>query len=300
LRPARENICAVVVTYHPDAGIRMRIRTLASQVRRIVIVDNGSKQASLDILRGIVEETNAQLISNQENLGIATALNQGAEWALDQGYAWLLTLDQDSVVDHDLVMGLLDVHEQLDDHSGVGMIAPNFRSDYGERWKELASRPHAWIPRHTVITSGSLLSLYAFSVAGRFRDDFFIDMVDTEYCLRLRERGYKIYMTTRPLMTHAIGNQTLHKLLWANVIATNHSALRRYYIARNRLVLASNYKMREPRAVWREFKNMILDSVTIALFEKGKKAKLCAIFTGLRDGIIGRMGKKADLSESRN
>jgi rhamnosyltransferase len=292
LRPTPENVCAVVVTYHPDADFVHRIALLAPQVQRIVVVDNGSTPPAIAMLNHSAAMFGVHLILNAENLGIATALNQGVEWGANQGFAWVVTLDQDSVVDADMVTGLQEIYDQMDRKKDIAVIAPNFRSLFGKYWKRLASSEDKWIEREAVITSGSLLSVSAYRAAGKFRDDFFIDMVDTEYCLRLRSKGYRIFITTKPLMTHAIGAQTRHNILWGGVNATNHSALRRYYIARNRLVLARMYLRREPRAVWGELKNMMIESIVIILCESEKKSKLTAIATGVWDAMRGRMGKK--------
>ena len=50
----KEDICAVVVTYNPDGEMDDRIGKLASQVKRIVIIDNGSRSESF---AGVVKAT---------------------------------------------------------------------------------------------------------------------------------------------------------------------------------------------------------------------------------------------------
>jgi rhamnosyltransferase len=294
-RPAMENICAVVVTYNPDLGLMERMARIVSQVKCVVVIDNGSNLECTNMLRRIAETLPVDLISNQDNLGIATALNQGAEYAIGKGYAWLLTLDQDSILELDMLSGLQHVYDQLDRKDTIGIIAANFSSKYGKRWKALASSGRDWIATQTVITSGSLLSLSVFRSAGRFRDDFFIDQVDREYSLRLLSMGYKLYMTTRPLMHHAIGMQTCHDFLGIQVIAFNHSVIRRYYIARNRLALARIYLWRYPGVAWSDLRNMMIETIVILLYESNKKKKLLAIGMGLLDGLQGKMGKKNNL-----
>lgn len=292
MHPEPENICALVIAYHPDAGLPDRIRLATSQVSRVIVVDNGSPRDAVHMLQHVAAEFQIHFILNPDNRGVATALNQGIEWALAQGYAWVLALDQDTVVDQDMVHGLLEVYDQLAEKSDIGIIAPNYRGQHAKSWKKLASEKSIWVERRDVITSGSLISMQAFCETGKFRDDFFIDLVDTEYCLRLRSHGYAIYMATRPLMTHAVGAQTRHRMIRGGVIASNHSALRRYYIARNRLVLAGIYLWREPKVVLRECMNMLIELGVIVLYESNKKDKLHAIFIGFLDAVSGRMGKQ--------
>ena len=42
-KPSRNNICAVVVTYHPDIKLRERIEQIRYQVDKLLIIDNNSE-----------------------------------------------------------------------------------------------------------------------------------------------------------------------------------------------------------------------------------------------------------------
>lgn len=292
--PTRESVCAIIVTFRPDTDFPNRLRRASAQVSRVVIVDNGSSSNAVEMLCGTVSDLNIHLILNKDNLGVATALNQGIESALSEGYDWVLMLDQDTEVDVDLVKGLQHAYVQLQDQNhcpNIGIIASNYRYKVGEIWKQKITNSGLWVEQRSVITSGSLLSLSAYRTAGRLPDNFFIDMVDTEYCFRLRMLGYRIYMTAQPLMTHSIGAKTPHKLLWMNVSTTNHSASRRYYIARNRIVLIRKYLSHEPVALWCDAKNVLAEILAIVLYERDKSNKLSAFLKGIRDGLVGRMGK---------
>src|SRR4030095_5315976 len=76
-----------------------------------------------------------------------------------------------------------------------------------------SDEPGASIERRTVITSGTLLSLNAYDAIGRFRDDFFIDGIDHEYCLRARAKRYRILLMLAPLLVHSIGERKLVRVL---------------------------------------------------------------------------------------
>lgn len=84
------------MTYHPDEGIRARLRPLIGAVGAILLVDNGSEPAEIARLGRLLADDGAHLLQNERNLGLATALNQGFRWAADRGYGWVLTLDQDT------------------------------------------------------------------------------------------------------------------------------------------------------------------------------------------------------------
>jgi rhamnosyltransferase len=157
----------------------------------------------------------------------------------------------------------------------------------------LESSGDAWDEVDTVITSGSLLSLTAFAHIGPFREDFFIDYVDTEYCVRARAKSYRIVKTRRPLMSHSIGKPTQHRLLWMKKWTSNHSADRRYYIARNHTVMVreSGKYLLGAWAIASLF-SCITALKRIALYEESKGRKIAAVFLGWWDGMRGNMGPR--------
>jgi len=289
--PATEAVCAVIVTYHPDAGLADRIEKVIKQVGQIVIVDNGSQGAGLQQIRDVVDRLAVHLISNASNEGIARALNTGVRWAESRGYLWVLTLDQDSIVAADMVSSLLDVFHDDQFPEKVAVIGSNFRDKVsGRTLCDDMIRPASpsGCEMKTVLTSGSLVSVDAFRSIGGFREDFFVDCVDHEYCLRARSRGYRILMTAKVVMEHGLGVPTEHRLLWGKFGTSNHSPLRRYLMARNIMILVREYLDKEPawivRCLWIHSKSMLL----VCLFEKQRISKVKGTIRGCIDGIMGR------------
>jgi rhamnosyltransferase len=289
-------VCAVVVTYHPDADFGARFARVAAQVAAAVIVDNGSSADAVTRLGALAANPGVTLVSHGENLGIARALNTGIRHAQGRGCPWALLLDQDTVVDDDLVDTLLGAYASCPEPARIAAVGARFR-DTHER--PAATRPlHAggesWQEVEAVITSGTLLALGPFAVIGPFRDEFFIDYVDIEYCLRARARGYRIIETRRPLMAHTVGAPTSHQILGREKWTTNHSADRRYYIARNNTVLLREYGTSKGGSWrWKSVVRSFRLCKRIALFERDKLAKISAVGRGWWDGVRGNMGKRA-------
>jgi rhamnosyltransferase len=290
--PAPANVCAVVVTYHPGQELPVRLATLAEQVEHIIIIDNASDPAERDMMRRLADGRRIELIENQNNLGVAAALNIGAARASQRGQCWLLTMDQDTAVHPDLLSGMSEAYRACPFRDRVAVIAANFMvANYGDLFVRAGRDGPPFVERATAITSGSLVSLPDLEAAGGFREDFFIDFVDHEYCLRLRSMGRKIIYTSRPLMDHAIGQPRRYRLLWFRPASSNHSPLRRYYMTRNRLVTAWTYAVREPKAVAADLYRILGEAVLVTLFEDRKWPKLRAIFLGACHAVMGRMGQ---------
>ena len=237
------DICGIVVTYHPGSDFFVRLDSISRQMNSVVIVDNGSTPALVGTLRALDVDPAIHLILNSDNLGIARALNLGILHAAERGFRWMLLMDQDSQLHDDAVESLLDAFKSFPEKNSLAVI--------GSGYEELQKNPtepnspaalgKSWHEVEAVITSGSLLSLSAYAAIGPFREEFFIDHVDREYCLRARALGYRIIKTIKPLMSHSIGTPTQHSLLWMRKSTSNHSADRRYYFARNDTVMLREY-----------------------------------------------------------
>jgi rhamnosyltransferase len=291
----RNDVCGIVITYHPGAAFPARLRSVLSQLDTLVIVDNGSADADVRLLHDAAAQSGINLILNLENLGIARALNIGIERAAALGYRWVLLLDQDSQVHEDLLATLLAVHEAFSDKQRLAVIG----SGYRDLRRELAdprsgsTTDTLWDEVESVITSGSLLSLAAYSAIGPFREEFFIDHVDLEFCFRARARGYRIVNSRRLLMSHTAGAPTRHKWLWMTKMTTNHSADRCYYLARNDTVMLreyGNYKwgLWSIKSFFRRFRTV----KRIVLYEDSKGSKILAVVHGWWDGVHGTMGAR--------
>ena len=294
LLPRRETVCAVYVTYHPDATFPERMARIAPQVGHIVIVDNHSGEEDIHMLRALCKAEKAELIENKENLGIATALNQGIERVIELGYEWVITVDQDTIPELNLIQSLSKIYSSHPDRERIRMVGSNYRSPVtGQVAVNCSPATSNFLETSIVITSCCLILLKAFKEIGPFRDDFFIDQVDHEYCLRLRSHGYKVIMSCKPLMIHSVGEQTIHKFI-RKQICTNHSPLRRYYITRNRLILYKTYICEDPNWVLRSLLTAIRELIMIILFEDYKFEKLRATVLGIFHALSGKMGRSQD------
>ncbi len=289
--PAVKTVCAIVVTYHPDSGFADRMERVAKQVGQIVIVDNRSQGESVERIQEVAERLRIHLISNACNEGIARALNTGVRWAASQGYRWVLTLDQDTSVAEDMVSSLAGVFRSYPFPRQVAVIGSNYRDRVsGRTLCDDPIQPGGFCGREvkTVFTSGSLVSVDSFTFIGGFREDFFVDCVDHEYCLRARSHGYRILMTAKPVMEHDLGVQSQHRLLWKRFHTSNHSTFRRYFMARNTTILVREYTIAEPvwilQCLWTFAKSMLL----VCLFETHRIAKVKGTIRGCIDGILGR------------
>ena len=254
---SRENICAIIVTYYPDPDFPQRLQRIAEQVDRIVLVDNGTQGKALETVdRAAQMLGNLDMISNNANLGIATALNQGAKKALDNHYPWVITFDQDSLPAAQMVNKLLKFWERYPHRRELMILGPEVRIHNFSSQPDILSNHNTHKEVTHVITSGSLIASRAFESAGYFLDNLFIDYVDIEYCLRLRSRGHKIIQVKEALLDHRLGHIEKRKLLWKTVHPSHHDAQRRYYQYRNAVLLHKIFRKSFPE--WLNYNRSVL------------------------------------------
>lgn len=270
-------IACVVVLYNPAPEVLTCIGSYSNQVAKIYAIDNSdTPPVFLDRLTQI---KNIDYVSLGQNYGIAKALNIAAEKAIAEGYRFLLCMDQDSEANPGMVETLL-AHVPSDDPFW-GMLSP-----FHSIAIQIAPPPEELDCQQvlTVWTSGSLLNLSAYKHVGPFNEDYFIDFVDHEYCMRLNLAGYKIYKINRAVLRHDIGTDLKkNKFLCLELIASNHSPVRRYYITRNRLFLASVMGKKFPYFFWDDKKKIIAEIISILFYEKERIQKFYMMLQGFFD-----------------
>jgi rhamnosyltransferase len=121
--------------------------------------------------------------------------------------------------------------------------------------------------------------------------DYFIDMVDYEFCLRLRERGLRVVVVRSSIISHRMGEPKRVQLpLLGEVFVPNYSPLRWYYYTRNLTHL--EFK-RNRNARLRTFLRRLLflrTPIKDGLFSRNLGKTLPAALRGFIDGLRGRLG----------
>lgn len=282
-------IAAVVVLYHPDDSVIANLNSYINQVEVIYAIDNTENDhVNAQFLTELKKNKKIIYRPNNENLGIATALNIGARNAIQSGCKFLLTMDQDSHASETMVDDLINCEAALN-LSCLGILSPFHYTKITRFFSPSAKVDYVL----TVWTSGSLVNLEAYKRVGPFNEDLFIDFVDHEYCLRLNLAGFKVFKVYNAILHHEIGtNITRNKFLGLPFfIASNHSALRRYYITRNRFYLAAQMGGNFPLFFLADKRKFVGELLTILLFEEDKFNKFKMILRGYSDYRKKKLGK---------
>ncbi len=270
---SRSPISGSVILYNPDDNVIKNIVSYLEKVNYLYLIDN-SKNTAKCITDFIKEHPDkVEYIFNNGNLGIAAALNIAVDKALKGGYRYLLTMDQDSCFEPGSLENLID---SINDEENTGIYSPFHKNRF-------FTNP----PKHPgteevsdVMTSGNILNLSVIEKIGKFRDDYFIDYVDIEFCLRLRKNGFKIIRVNNSFLVHNEAEVSKKKFFGLTVFPQNHQAVRWYYKIRNYLYLRDEYYNTFGEYFEKESKNVRNGIIKVLLFEKMKIKKMIMILRG--------------------
>lgn len=283
LFPTRENTCAVIVTYHPNINFLQSYTAIAEQFPFVFVVDNNSNTNEILFIEQCIQPSLSHIVFNSQNLGIAAALNQGVALASQRGFQWVVTFDQDTNVNPHLLETLIETTRKFGEANVV--VGSNYWDANQRKYFINDFSQTKFCRRKTLITAGMLFPLRIIKEIGGFREDYFIDSVDFEFCLRARKNGWPVIVTTECIMTQFIGKKSNNKLS-----GFDHPPIRKYYIVRNTIVTVITYFFHEPKWCLGQFYRLWRDLIAIIVFEDKKINKLIAYFVGVIHGLVGRMG----------
>ena len=238
-------VCAIIVTFNPEGSVLKNIVSeIKTQVNTVVIVDNNSK--NIDSVKDAFHgESNVEIISLDDNFGIAYAQNRGIKHAKNKNATHVILFDQDSAVSEGFVDGLISCENDLlksgvkvggvgpafyDRETGKTYPATVYRGCFIDR-VDLVDEP---VVATFIIASGSLIRISVLDDVGYMREDFFIDFVDVEWSIRAKTYGYNVYINPLVKMEHSIGDQRIK--IFGRMISM-HSDFRKYYISRNAIYM---------------------------------------------------------------
>ncbi len=243
--PRIPRVVAVVPLFRPDDRVVGNITALAAQVDAVYAVDDGSGE----VADGVVAElgdAGVRVTRLERNSGIAAALNAGVRRALDDGADFVVNTDQDTLLPTGYVAACIDTFTRANAVTRLGIVCadavngapsiPTWRSPEG-----LGLVPEA-------IQSGFVISRECLAKSGLFDERLVIDCVDTEFCMRVRARGFRIAVADGTDIAHELGEMVPYRPFGVRRRNRNgtyeyqyHSPFRQYYITRNNIDLIFRY-----------------------------------------------------------
>lgn len=184
----------------------------------VIVVDNGSSDDSVARIRAAHPEI--LLLESGANLGFAGGNNIGIRYALAHGADYLWLLNNDTKPAPDALSAL--VAKALTDQ-GIGAVSSicyyadspsTVQAWAGSRvnlwigYGRITTQPHSDDWFHTLNGTSMLVARTAIEDAGLLDQGFFLYWEDTEFCLRLRKKGWRIAAAPDSRVLHKVNAST--------------------------------------------------------------------------------------------
>jgi len=184
----------------------------------VIVVDNGSTNDSIVRIRAA--HPNVFLLESKTNLGFAGGNNIGIRYALahNADYVWLLNNDTKPAPD---ALSALVGKALTDDRIGA-VASICYYADAPHTVQVWAgARVNLWIGRavnstiprvddwfHALYGASMLVARVAIEDAGLLDEGFFLYWEETEFCLRLRKKGWRLAAAPDSRVLHKVNAST--------------------------------------------------------------------------------------------
>jgi rhamnosyltransferase len=295
---------AIIVAFGPDElQINKLISVLAHECKAVYVMDNGGGR---DAITGAPQtDAKMHIVDMGGNRGVGEALNRGFRLAAAAGFDYVTTFDQDSEPAAGQIASLISAMEALaSTGNNVAAVGPRIVDVRGAKrldhpfmhrrigWPTAArcAGDPKYIETDYLITSGSVISMSAYSGVGQYDPDFFVDYTDMEWCFRALSRGYRLFGICSVTMSHELSTGVSASALGITILG--YSPIRRYYYARNVVLLL---RQSHVAAGWKARLLIGLIGRVLLLpaavkFSSGWTSHWSMLVRGIADGITGVRG----------
>jgi len=219
--PSNKPLWVVIVNWNKAQLTEACINSFENQVKEfdftMLIIDNGSKDHSVDYLRTRFPGIN--MISLPENLGFAGGYNHGLHTAYHAGAKHVLIVNNDTVADDELLKNLINGSKETQADlcapviyylgtkekiwSAGGKINTLLKAPLvsHNRNKKLPAKP---TKRDFISGCTMLINRKVIDTIGYFDEDFFLYYEDLDYCYRAKRAGLQTYLIPSAKMWHHV------------------------------------------------------------------------------------------------
>lgn len=250
----REKIALVILNFNGLPYVleclqSLKQSTINNQQLTIIIVDNASTDESVREIQNLkckMQKSNAKfkivLIQNKKNLGFAGGNNVGIRYALKNQFDYIGLLNPDTIVEKKFLKPLLQL---IKSDKKIGIVSPVLKGKkrnktvyaLGAEFNPILGRTkHIHLNKKPIkkaeqeMVSGCcmLIKREVFEEIGLLDERFFLYFEDSDFCLRARKAGYRIYVEPKSVIFHktslSLGGLSLKKIkynLWSNFLFIN-------------------------------------------------------------------------------
>jgi len=184
--------------------------------KEIVLIDDASSDGTSEFLESLEKRPNFRILRNHENQGFAISNNTGAKVATGE---ILVFINNDLEFSPDWLEPMLAALDNQAEAGAVGNVQRNFETgliDHAGIYFDLEGLPtHAHknrakppagsvIERSAATAACLALRRSTFEEIGGFDESYRNGCEDVDLCMKLKSRGYRIYVALESVVRHHI------------------------------------------------------------------------------------------------
>lgn len=223
-----QSVLAIVLNYH---GAEVLLPCLSSLMAELeskdacLVIDNGNEPALMEKVRANFPEV--RLLSTKSNLGFAGGMNVGLRVAQEEGYSAAWILNNDTIVKKGALLALKQAAKEF---PGANLFSPLIFADESKVWfaggrinfwrmrtEHIQAFPKTIHPFETNFLTGCALFIpqETLKQVGIFDERYFLYYEDTEYSLRTRSQGGKLFVVPASKVLHReVSEANPEKIYW--------------------------------------------------------------------------------------
>lgn len=187
---------------------------------KIVVVDNNSADDSIEEISLRFPEV--KILANSENLGYSEGLNRGIEYSFSNGAENVLIINNDAIIDSNSIDELVKISVN---EAKVGFVTGKiYFKDNPKKLQKVGKGNHPLyivgpnlgkneldVGQYDKITEYDfvddvmlLVTKNLYETIGAYNPEFFFLYEETDWCIRARKAGFKIFFTPNAKAWHSL------------------------------------------------------------------------------------------------
>lgn len=252
----------------------------------IIVVDNNSTDNSREKLLEYAKINNYIFLESESNNGFAAGNNLGVKFALKNNPEYILLLNNDTIVEPEFLTELIACAKK---NNNVGIIGGKIYNypEMNNLWyaggyiNKLTARGKHKIEDYdkeceTDFITGcmQLINIIALKDVGLMDEQYFLYYEDLDYCMKFKNKGYKLVYTPNSIIYHKCGGSASY--VSATSIYYSNRA-RWIFVSKNFKGIVRNYYKFEiiielliKRILYKNEKKEAIKNVIKYIFRRGK------------------------------
>lgn len=254
----------------------------------VIIVDNGSSEDLLSILKDSYDVPKLEIVKSVDNLGFAGGNNLGIKKAKGE---YLYFVNNDTEL---LPNSIQPILERFELDPAIGVVSPkiNYFSspeiiqyagyssmntftarNYAIGHKEIDKGQHEIaMQTHYAHGAAMMVKKEVIESVGMMPEVFFLYYEELDWCEQIKRKGYKIYYEPKALIYHK-----------ESISVGKDSPLKTYYLTRNRILfMRRNFSFIHLCVFFTYFSLLTVPVKTLHFFFKSQHQHLKAFYQGLQ------------------